>query len=131
MTNNSCAIICIGDELISGHKRDSNSHWLAQQLSISGYEVNNISIIGDNETKMSEIFLQLSGQHDIVITTGGLGPTSDDLTMPVLVKLTDDKLVRHDKTHQFLKEYFEKKRQGIKQAHRISGLRAIKSKDIF
>jgi nicotinamide-nucleotide amidase len=91
-------IIAIGSELLLGGVADTNSLYLAEELLKLGIEVRYKTVVGD-ETKDIEAALQHAlGRADVVITTGGLGPTEDDLTRKVVARVTGRRLVLHDET---------------------------------
>ena len=73
-------ILSIGTELLLGHISDTNATFLAQQLAELGIDLYFVSQVGDNLERLSETLARARGRADIVITTGGLGPTEDDLT---------------------------------------------------
>lgn len=73
-------ILSVGTELLLGHITDTNASWLAQQLSALGIDLFYVSEIGDNLERLSTAVRQARDRSDIVVITGGLGPTEDDLT---------------------------------------------------
>ena len=73
-------ILSIGTELLLGHISDTNATFLAQQLAELGIDLYFVSQVGDNLDRLTETLARARGRADIVITTGGLGPTEDDLT---------------------------------------------------
>lgn len=73
-------VISIGTELLLGHITDTNATYLAQRLSMLGIDLFYVSAVGDNLERLSETVARAYGRSDIVITTGGLGPTEDDTT---------------------------------------------------
>lgn len=73
-------IIAVGSELLTPERVDTNSLWLTAQLNELGFEVTAKSIIGDQRERLTQAFRQALGSADIVIATGGLGPTEDDVT---------------------------------------------------
>jgi nicotinamide-nucleotide amidase len=77
-------IITIGDEILIGQIVDTNSAWMAQQLNLTGIKVKQITSVSDNAGHIIQALNAASAQSDIILMTGGLGPTSDDLTKPVL-----------------------------------------------
>ena len=81
-------IIAIGDELTSGFRLDTNSQWLAQQLGDLGIVVLYHSTVGDDMDANVDVFKHAFTRADIVVTTGGLGPTADDLTPVSYTHLT-------------------------------------------
>ena len=83
MTN--ISIITIGDELLIGQVIDTNSAWMAQELNKAGFWVNRRVAIGDGREEILKALDEESANADIILITGGLGPTADDITKPVLV----------------------------------------------
>src|SRR5437879_6977424 len=93
-------IIAIGSELLLGGVADTNSLYLAEELLKVGIQVRYKTVVGD-DTKDIEAALQHAvGRADVVITTGGLGPTQDDLTRKAVARMTGRRLVLHDETLQ-------------------------------
>ena len=99
-------IITIGDEIVTGHVVDTNSTYLAHQLSEAGFFVRYMSSVGDSIEGMEEAFRLALKRAQIVITTGGLGPTDDDLTKRAIVKVFRRNLVFHEDVLEQLKERF-------------------------
>ncbi len=92
----SATIVTIGDEILIGQVLDTNSQKLAQSLEGIGLHVNRMISIGDSREDIASTLSQALQNSDIVISTGGLGPTKDDITKSVLASLTGSKgLVRH------------------------------------
>ena len=81
-------IIAIGDEITSGQSLDTNSQWLSQRLEELGVRVLYHSTVGDELTPGVEVFRHAIGRADVVVATGGLGPTADDLTREALAQAT-------------------------------------------
>jgi len=79
-------IITIGDELLIGQVVDTNSAWMAQQLNFIGVKVKQITSVSDDETHIVNALNEASTRADIILMTGGLGPTRDDLTKYTLCK---------------------------------------------
>jgi nicotinamide-nucleotide amidase len=86
-------IITIGDEILIGQVVDTNSAWIAQQLNFSGVRVRQILSISDDKEQILSALLQATQHSDIVIITGGLGPTKDDKTKPALCEFFNTELV--------------------------------------
>lgn len=86
-------IISIGDEILIGQIVNNNAAWMAQQLNMIGISVTQISTVGDNREQLLRIFSETSNRADIILTTGGLGPTSDDITKSCLCEYFNTKLV--------------------------------------
>jgi nicotinamide-nucleotide amidase len=88
-------IVAIGSELLLGQIVDTNSTWMAQRLTALGVNLFYKSVVGDNPDRMKEVLTQALERADVVITSGGLGPTQDDLTREVVAEVTGRKLVLH------------------------------------
>lgn len=86
-------LLGIGDELLSGAISNTNASWLAQQLTLAGFEVAEIRCVGDNLAMLSEEFRRAIAAFDVVISTGGLGPTDDDNTFAAVAEGADRALV--------------------------------------
>ena len=78
------SIITIGDELLIGQTIDTNSAFIAQQLNSIGIRVGRRVAVGDQETAIRKALNDESTFADLIILTGGLGPTADDITKPLL-----------------------------------------------
>ena len=81
-------ILAIGDEITSGQPLDTNSQWLSQRLEELGVRVLYHSTVGDELEPGVEVFRQAIDRADVVVATGGLGPTADDLTREALAQAT-------------------------------------------
>ncbi len=101
------SIITIGDELLIGQVVDTNSAWMAQLLSAKGMQVVRRVAVGDTEASILAAINEEKKHADIVLITGGLGPTSDDLTKPVLNKYFGGKLVLHEEVLTHITTLFE------------------------
>jgi competence/damage-inducible protein CinA-like protein len=104
-----CEIITIGDELISGHKVDTNSAFIARQLTRLGFNVKYKSSVGDSMSAMEEGFRLALQRAKVIITTGGLGPTDDDNTKKAIVKVFKRNLIFNEEILEDLKERFAKR----------------------
>lgn len=91
------AIITIGDEILIGQIVDTNSAYLAKKLDQLGFQVVSALTIGDNKAAIEGALLNYLGKVDVVIMTGGLGPTKDDITKKVFCDFFDDYLVCNQK----------------------------------
>ena len=96
-------IITIGDELMTGHTVDSNSAYIAEKLLQIGLQINYISTTGDSLEQMEEAFRLALNRSQIVITTGGLGPTDDDITKKAIVKVFKRNLIFHEEVLEDIK----------------------------
>ncbi|XP_003383452.1 PREDICTED: FAD synthase-like [Amphimedon queenslandica] len=85
-------IIVIGEEILKGHVHDINSHYLAKELWSLGVKVKKISVVGDDVDDISQEVKIFSHLYDYVLTSGGIGPTHDDVTMAGIAKAFDEVL---------------------------------------
>lgn len=104
----SAEIIAVGSELLTPEKTDTNSLWLTEKLNEAGVEVMLKTIVGDDEARLEETIRDAVKRSDIVITTGGLGPTEDDVTRQVSGRAVGRELVYHDEIEAHLRERFRK-----------------------
>lgn len=102
----SAEIVAIGSELLTPTKTDTNSLWLTEKLNDIGIEVKLKTIVGDDGARLEETVRDAIRRSDIVITTGGLGPTEDDITRQFTAKALDRDLAYHDEIEQHLRERF-------------------------
>jgi nicotinamide-nucleotide amidase len=102
------AVITIGDELLIGQVIDTNSAWIAQELNKSGIWLKQRLAVGDNKEEIIRALDESGREASIVIITGGLGPTADDITKPVLCDYFGGKLVVNEKVLAHVKHLFEK-----------------------
>lgn len=102
------SIITIGDELLIGQVIDTNSAWMAQQLNKSGIRVCRRVAVGDAWDEIWNALDEESKHADIILITGGLGPTADDITKPLLCKYFEGKLVVNEAALENVKYLFEK-----------------------
>lgn len=86
MSTVTAEIIAIGDELLYGQIMDTNSHWISQELDAVGVRVVRKTTVGDNRTDILTAFEEASKRAQLILITGGLGPTQDDLTKPLLAE---------------------------------------------
>jgi len=96
MNNVKAKIITIGDELLIGQVINTNAAWLGDILNANGIELVSVLTIGDSEDEIMHALNLCSQSADIVLITGGLGPTADDITKPTLCKFFDTKLVLNE-----------------------------------
>jgi nicotinamide-nucleotide amidase len=89
-------IISIGDELLIGQVTNTNATWIAEQLNQIGIKVDEMLVISDSSKEIENAVKSAISRHDLVITTGGLGPTKDDITKQCLACIFDAKLVLNE-----------------------------------
>lgn len=100
-------IITIGDELLIGQVVDTNSAWMAERLNEQGIEVCQITSIHDSCQQIIRALDDAFGRADIVLTTGGLGPTKDDITKHVLCEYFHTDLVEDTRVHEHIQDLYK------------------------
>ena len=98
-------LISIGTELLLGDIVNTNAQFLAKELAYLGIDVYHQCVIGDNEERVLMAFEEAFNRCDIIITTGGLGPTQDDLTKELGAKYFNKKMVFHEPSLDWIKKY--------------------------
>jgi len=99
-------IITIGDELLIGQVVDTNSAWIGEQLNLIGLRVVQITSISDQREHILKALEQAAGRAEIILITGGLGPTSDDITKPTLSEYFNSPLVFHPEVLEEVERMF-------------------------
>ncbi|WP_127717617.1 nicotinamide-nucleotide amidohydrolase family protein [Halobacteriovorax sp. HLS] len=102
------ALIIIGDEILTGRTQDLNGYWLADYLTKVGIELNKIIIVHDSEKEIHHALSSCMQSCDIVFTSGGLGPTRDDITKNVLAKFFDKELISDQESTNLITKLYEK-----------------------
>lgn len=102
-------IITIGDEILIGQIVDTNSAWIAEQFNLNGIEIYQITSVHDDHQHILEALKKAEEKVDLVIITGGLGPTRDDITKNTLCKYFKTRLVLHEPTLEHIKERFTRR----------------------
>ncbi len=106
-------IITIGDELLIGQIVDTNSAWIAQQLNTIGVAVKQISSVSDDREHILQALDEAKGRAEIIIITGGLGPTKDDITKKTLAGYFKVGLKQHAETLQIIEQIFSKYKRPV------------------
>ena len=89
-------LITIGDEILIGQIIDTNSAWMAQQLNLIGASIQQITSISDSKKAIQDAMKMAGQSADIVLMTGGLGPTKDDITKLTLCEYFNDRLIENE-----------------------------------
>ncbi len=119
-------IIAVGSELLTPEKVDTNSLWLTEKLNEIGIEVMLKTVVGDDAARLEEVIADALKRSFLVITTGGLGPTEDDITRQISAKAAGRELVHHQHLEDALRVRFrgygyEMPEINIRQAYTIEG----------
>src|SRR5215213_4726669 len=104
----SAEIVTIGTEMLLGDLVDTNTAWISQRLAELGVAIYRHTTVGDNPERIVEALREASSRSTLVITTGGLGPTSDDLTNACLSTLTGREMVEYPEAREHVDRMFEK-----------------------
>lgn len=101
-------VISIGDELLYGQTLNTNAHWIGNELDKIGARISRMLTIGDKEDELLKAFEEAEKRADVVLITGGLGPTDDDLTKPCLAKYFDCELKLNENALEEIEALFKK-----------------------
>ncbi|MFT7669420.1 MAG: nicotinamide-nucleotide amidase, partial [Planctomycetota bacterium] len=116
------AILAIGDELLNGQQVDTNSSWISGRLTDLGFDVRGFSILGDDELAIAARLIELGAQVDLVVVTGGLGPTLDDLTRHAIARATERDLVLNGSIVEGIRKLFASRQIEMSAANERQGL---------
>ncbi len=112
-------ILAIGDEITGGQLLDTNSQWLSQRLGELGIRVEYHSTVGDELEPCIDAFRRAIGRADVVISTGGLGPTADDLTREALAAAVDRPLVMMPKALEHIRRLFARRKREMPKSNEL------------
>ncbi|MEE9429667.1 MAG: competence/damage-inducible protein A, partial [Melioribacteraceae bacterium] len=115
-------IITIGDEILIGQIVNSNAAYIGELFSQNSYHIKSTSVIGDNEKAILNEFERTFSSNDVVICTGGLGPTHDDITLKCIVNYFNTELIENEEVLNNIKEIFEKKDREITDTNKKQAL---------
>lgn len=124
-------IINIGDELLIGQVVNTNASWMAEELNKRNIKVTNISVISDGGDDIRTQLDRSIAEADVVLITGGLGPTKDDITKTVLCEYFGDTLVRHQPTYDQVQRFFERRGLPFTEINQAQALVPSKCKVIL
>ncbi|HEY2881989.1 MAG TPA: CinA family nicotinamide mononucleotide deamidase-related protein [Pirellulales bacterium] len=115
-------IISIGDELTSGQRLDTNSQWLSIRLGELGVAVKFHTTVADDLGANVEVFRQAAQRADIVVATGGLGPTADDLTRDAIAAAAGVDLVQNDAALAHIESLFARRQRPMPERNRVQAM---------
>lgn len=122
MTHKTAAILAIGDELLSGRTRDANIHYLAGWLAERAIMLKEARIVADDTAAIIEALNALRARHDYVFTSGGIGPTHDDITFDAVAKAFGGKLVEHTGALRLIRQWYEARGEEVTAPRRRMAL---------
>ncbi len=115
-------VISIGDELTSGQRLDTNGQWLSQQLGELGIRVLFHTTVGDDVEAGVTVFRGAMERADVVVTTGGLGPTADDLTRDTIARAADAELILNEEALEHIKTLFARRKREMPQRNVVQAM---------
>jgi len=118
MTEVTAELLTIGDEILYGQIVDTNAQWMGANLSNAGIKVIRKTTVGDIESEILKAFTEAEQRADIILITGGLGPTNDDLTKPCLVKYFNCELKIHEEALAEVTAFFKSRGRELTQVNR-------------
>src|SRR6478609_2810546 len=111
-------LLTIGDEILYGQIVDTNSQWMSIALNNIGVKVIRKTSVGDQEDEILTAFAEAEKRADIVLITGGLGPTSDDLTKPLLAKYFNCEMKLHEGALEEVTAFFKSRGRELTEINR-------------
>ncbi len=109
------ALLVIGDEILSGRTQDRNVAQLAKWLNLQGIRLSEVRVVADDMAAIGEAVNQLRARNDYLFTTGGIGPTHDDITVDAIAAALGVDVVVHPRAHAILEAYYAE-RGGLNEA---------------
>jgi molybdenum cofactor synthesis domain-containing protein len=110
------ALVVIGDEILSGRTQDTNVAQLARWLNGEGIRLAEVRMVPDVSERIGEAVNALRTQHDYVFTTGGIGPTHDDITVDAIAAAFGVPVIVHPEARQILEDYYRDRKGGLTEA---------------
>ena len=108
MTNPTAAMLVIGDEILSGRTRDANMHYLAGELTKFGIDLQEVRVVSDDADAIVAAVQALSAAYDTVFTSGGIGPTHDDITADNIARAFDRSIDVRDDARAILQAHYDR-----------------------
>ncbi|MEZ4484605.1 MAG: competence/damage-inducible protein A [Syntrophotaleaceae bacterium] len=121
------AVLATGDELINGEMADTNTSRIATIIGAQGYTVRESRVVGDVEEEIEQALRDLAARREVVIVTGGLGPTEDDLTARIAARAFDRRLVLNDEALARIRAFFADRRMEMNPRNEKQALLPLKS----
>ena len=116
MPNPTAAMLVIGDEILSGRTRDANMHHLAGQLTDAGIDLKEVRVVSDDRPAIIAAVQALSDAYDHVFTSGGIGPTHDDITADCIAAAFNDGIDIRDDARALLQAHYDRNGQELNAA---------------
>lgn len=116
MPNPTAAMLVIGDEILSGRTRDANMHYLAGQLTTAGIDLKEVRVVSDDALAIVAAVKGLSSAYDHIFTSGGIGPTHDDITADCIAQAFEDPIGIRDDARALLAAHYDRNGQELNAA---------------
>lgn len=116
MPNPTAAMLVIGDEILSGRTRDANMHYLAQEFTKHGIDLKEVRIVSDDRAAIIAALNALRGAYDHVVTSGGIGPTHDDITAPCVAEAFGAAITVRDDARAILQAHYDRQGTELNEA---------------
>lgn len=116
------SIIAIGDELLIGQVTDTNSGWIARHMTPRGWDVNTIQVVPDDAGQITLAIDRAFSQTDVVLMTGGLGPTKDDITKPTLCHYFGGEMVLNPEVERNVREVMQRRHLMLNEYTRLQAM---------
>ena len=116
MSNPTAAMLVIGDEILSGRTRDANMHYLAGELTAIGIDLREVRVVSDDREAIIAAVQALSSGFDHVFTSGGIGPTHDDITADCIAAAFDTPIDVRDDARALLQAHYDRSDQELNEA---------------
>jgi molybdenum cofactor synthesis domain-containing protein len=116
MPNPTAAMLVIGDEILSGRTRDANMHHLAKELTHLGIDLKEVRIVSDEAEAIADAVKALAAGHDHVFTSGGIGPTHDDITADNVARAFGRPIDVRDDARAILQSHYDRQEQELNEA---------------
>jgi len=110
------ALVVIGDEILSGRTQDKNVAQLASWLNDQGIRLGEVRIVPDDSDRIGEAVNALRSRHDYLFTTGGIGPTHDDITVDAIAAAFGVPVIVHPEARAILEDYYRDRPGGLNEA---------------
>lgn len=123
-------IIAVGSELLLGQITNTNARFISSQLSELGINVYYHTVVGDNPVRLQQAIIQAEQRADLIIFSGGLGPTKDDLTKETIAKHLHTELVQNDEAMVMIEQFFAKRQRPMTENNRKQAL-VIKGSEVL
>ena len=124
-------VVSIGDEMTSGARLDTNAQWLSRRLGELGIHVAFHSTVGDTLQHNVDVFQIAAGRADMVVATGGLGPTRDDLTREALAAVAGQPLELRQSAMDHIETLFARRKRPMPERNRVQAMFPLGSDEIF